>query len=73
LVNLIHDLIKLEAGLKVLAGEGSSIDTTTANGRLMFGFFAALLNSSMNSSSSARRRASRRLAPVGGTAGADSR
>ena len=42
LVNLIHDLIKLEAGLKVLAGEGSSIDTTTANGRLMFGFFAAL-------------------------------
>ena len=42
LVNLVHDLTKLEAGLKVLAGEGSSIDTTTANGRLMFGFFAAL-------------------------------
>jgi DNA invertase Pin-like site-specific DNA recombinase len=26
----------------VLAGEGTAIDTTTLNGRLMFGFFAAL-------------------------------
>jgi DNA invertase Pin-like site-specific DNA recombinase len=26
----------------VLAGEGAAIDTTTSNGRLMFGFFAAL-------------------------------
>ncbi|VTZ26371.1 site-specific DNA recombinase; e14 prophage [Methylocella tundrae] len=42
LVNIVHDLTKLEAGLKVLAGQGASIDTTTANGRLMFGFFAAL-------------------------------
>src|SRR3954465_1135609 len=29
-------------GLKVLARQGASIDTTTANGRLMFNFFAAL-------------------------------
>lgn len=29
-------------GLKVLAGEGASIDTTTANGRLVFDIFAAL-------------------------------
>ncbi len=42
LVNIVHDLTKLDTGLKVLAGQGASIDTTTANGRLMFGFFAAL-------------------------------
>jgi DNA invertase Pin-like site-specific DNA recombinase len=42
LVNLVHDLTKRGIGLKVLAGEGASIDTTTPNGRLMFGFFAAL-------------------------------
>jgi DNA invertase Pin-like site-specific DNA recombinase len=42
LVNLVHDLTKRGIGLRVLAGEGASIDTTAANGRLMFGFFAAL-------------------------------
>jgi len=42
LVNLVHDLTKRGIGLRVLAGEGAAIDTTTANGRLMFGFFAAL-------------------------------
>ena len=42
LVNLVHDLTKRGVGLRVLAGEGAAIDTTTANGRLMFGFFAAL-------------------------------
>lgn len=42
LVNLVHDLTSRGIGLKVLAGEGAAIDTTTANGRLMFGFFAAL-------------------------------
>ena len=42
LVNLVGDLTKCGAGLRVLAGEGAAIDTTTANGRLMFGFFAAL-------------------------------
>lgn len=42
LVNLVDDLTKRNIGLKVLAGEGASIDTTTANGRLVFGIFAAL-------------------------------
>lgn len=42
LVNLVDDLTKRSIGLKVLAGEGASIDTSTANGRLVFGIFAAL-------------------------------
>jgi DNA invertase Pin-like site-specific DNA recombinase len=42
LVKLVHDLTKRSVGLRVLAGEGAAIDTTTPNGRLMFGFFAAL-------------------------------
>ena len=40
LVNLVGDLTKRDIGLKVLAGEGASIDTTTANGRLIFAIFA---------------------------------
>ena len=42
LVNLVDDLTQRHVGLKVLAGEGASIDTSTANGRLVFGIFAAL-------------------------------
>lgn len=42
LVNLVDDLTERNIGLKVLAGEGASIDTSTANGRLVFGIFAAL-------------------------------
>ena len=42
LVNLVGDLTGREVGLKVLAGEGASIDTTTANGRLVFAIFAGL-------------------------------
>jgi DNA invertase Pin-like site-specific DNA recombinase len=42
LVNVVHDLTERGVGLKVLAGEGAAIDTTTSTGRLMFGFFAAL-------------------------------
>ncbi len=42
LVGLVDDLRQREVGLKVLAGEGAHIDTTTANGRLVFGIFAAL-------------------------------
>lgn len=42
LVNLVDDLTKRNIGLKVLAGEGALIDTSTANGRLVFGIFAAL-------------------------------
>ena len=42
LVSLVDDLRQCEVGLKVLAGAGAQIDTTTANGRLVFGIFAAL-------------------------------
>lgn len=42
LVNLVDDLTQRSIGLKVLAGEGATIDTSTANGRLVFGIFAAL-------------------------------
>lgn len=42
LVGLIEELRQREVGLKVLAGTGAHIDTTTANGRLVFGIFAAL-------------------------------
>lgn len=42
LVNTVHDLTQRGVGFKVLAGHGASIDTTTANGRLIFGIFAAL-------------------------------
>lgn len=42
LVNLVHDLTVRGVGLKVLTGEGSAIDTTTAAGKLVFGIFAAL-------------------------------
>lgn len=38
----MDDLTKRNIGLKVLAGEGASIDTTTANGRLVFAIFACL-------------------------------
>jgi DNA invertase Pin-like site-specific DNA recombinase len=42
LVTLADDLNKRGAGLKVLAGAGAQIDTSTANGKLVFGIFAAL-------------------------------
>jgi DNA invertase Pin-like site-specific DNA recombinase len=42
LVNTVHDLTQRGVGFKVLTGHGASIDTTTANGRLVFGIFAAL-------------------------------
>ncbi|WP_343529088.1 recombinase family protein [Sphingomonas sp.] len=42
LVNLVGDLTRRGIGLKVLAGEGASIDTATANGRLVFAIFAGL-------------------------------
>ena len=42
LVNTVGELTARGIGLKVLTGEGSMIDTTTASGRLMFGIFAAL-------------------------------
>ena len=42
LVELAHGLTGRGVGLRVLAGEGAAIDTTTPNGRLMFGVFGAL-------------------------------
>ena len=42
LINTVDDLNKRNIGFKVLAGAGAQINTTTANGRLVFGIFAAL-------------------------------
>jgi DNA invertase Pin-like site-specific DNA recombinase len=42
LVNLIDELHKKQVGFKVLTNAGAEIDTTTANGRLVFGIFASL-------------------------------
>lgn len=42
LVTMIDELRQRKIGFKVLAGHGAQIDTTTANGRLVFGLFAAL-------------------------------
>ena len=42
LVGLVDRLNQRQVGLKVLASAGAQMDTTTANGRLVFGIFAAL-------------------------------
>ena len=42
LVSVADDLQQRQVGFKVLAASGVQIDTTTANGRLVFGIFAAL-------------------------------
>jgi len=42
LVNIVHDLTARGVGLKVLTGQGAAVDTTTAQGKLVFGIFAAL-------------------------------
>lgn len=42
LVNVVQDLTERGIGLRVLAGQGAQIDTTTPAGRLVFGIFAAL-------------------------------
>lgn len=42
LVNIVHELTERGVGLKVLTGQGATIDTTTATGKLVFGIFAAL-------------------------------
>lgn len=39
LVNTVQDLAKRNIGFKVIAGQGANIDTTTANGSLIFGIF----------------------------------
>lgn len=42
LVNVVDDLHKRLIGFKVITGQGANIDTTTPNGKLVFGIFAAL-------------------------------
>ena len=42
LVTTVDELRARGVGLRVLAGAGAEIDTSTANGRLIFGIFAAL-------------------------------
>jgi DNA invertase Pin-like site-specific DNA recombinase len=42
LVNTVQDLSDRGIGLKVLAGQGTEVDTTTASGKFVFGIFAAL-------------------------------
>ena len=40
LVNLVQDLNDRDIGIRVLAGQGASIDTTTAGGKLVFAALA---------------------------------
>ena len=42
LINLVDELNGKNIGFKVLTGAGAQIDTSTANGRLVFSIFAAL-------------------------------
>src|ERR671924_1190646 len=42
LIQVVEALSQRHVGFKVLAGVGAQIDTTTANGRLIFSIFAAL-------------------------------
>lgn len=42
LIKTVQDLADRKIGLKVLAGQGAEIDTTTASGKLVFGIFASL-------------------------------
>ena len=42
LINTVQDLSERNVGFKVLTGKGANIDTTTADGKLVFGIFAAL-------------------------------
>jgi DNA invertase Pin-like site-specific DNA recombinase len=42
LVNTVHDLSSNDIAFKVLTGQGANIDTSTPQGKLVFGIFAAL-------------------------------
>lgn len=42
LVELVQDLSDRNIGLKILTGQGASMDTTTASGKFVFSIFAAL-------------------------------
>ena len=48
LIDIVYELQTREVGFKVLMGQGANIDTTTANGRLIFSIFAALANMKEN-------------------------
>ncbi len=41
-ITTVHKLSENGIGFKVLTGHGADIDTTTTNGKLVFGIFAAL-------------------------------
>lgn len=69
LVNLIQDLSKRGVKLKVLTGQGASIDTTTASGKMVFGIFCALADfeqSLISERTLARLAAARARGRVGG-------
>jgi DNA invertase Pin-like site-specific DNA recombinase len=42
LINTVHNLAEKGISFKVLTGQGAQIDTTTSQGKLVFGIFAAL-------------------------------
>ncbi len=42
LISIVDDLMQRDISLRILEGMGANINTTTAEGRLFFGFFAAL-------------------------------
>ncbi|WP_115301722.1 recombinase family protein [Legionella beliardensis] len=42
LVNIVQELREHKIGLKILAGHGAAIDTTTSAGKSVFGIFSAL-------------------------------
>lgn len=42
LVNIVHGLSEQGIGFKILAGHGATIDTSTSNGKMIFGIFATL-------------------------------
>lgn len=42
LITIVDDLRQRNVGFRVLTGHGAQIDTTTSNGRLVFGLFASL-------------------------------
>lgn len=42
LVNTVHELTARSVGFRVITGHGASINTTTPEGKLVFGIFAAL-------------------------------
>lgn len=42
LISIVQSLTKREIGLRILTGSGAQLDTSTAQGRMLFGIFGAL-------------------------------